>query len=135
MDIAIVSYRRFGDMPPEVYRECRRMGYEQEYGHLRALACKEVVNHDTGLLRYYLKSCLILYVDDTIVGWCALYEDRCSFGDVPNIGTWIKTKYRRKGYGTKLLREAYIRWNKYNPSLYGDATRLWKNFAIDANKS
>lgn len=119
MDIDIVTYRRFTEMPRDVYNVCRQMGYQCHFrGHLRKHR-----NLVTGRLEYRLRSALIIYAGERIVGWAALYDiDTYQY---PSVSVWVKTVDRGNGYGTKLITEAYRRWNKYNPTVYHKVAMLW----------
>lgn len=76
MDIAIVSYQRFTDMPRDVYNACCQMGHTEASpwyrGHLRKLA-RRTRSNNTGRLDYRLRNALVMYAGDLIVGWAALY--------------------------------------------------------------
>lgn len=128
METAIVSYRRFNDMPRDVFNQVRRMGHGEGClwyrGHLRQLADKKR-NWEGNALKYRLRNALVMYVGDTIIGWAALYviadeNELCA-------SAWVKTRHRGQGHGTNLIEEMYKRWrHKYNPSVYRSVEHQWK---------
>lgn len=125
MDIAIVSYQRFADMPRDVYNECCRMGFTGSgwnNGQLRDLA-RGTRSSYTGRLKHRLRSALIMYSGEVIVGWAALYDN--DFGYPPSVSVWVKTRHRGKGYGTILGTEAFRRWNAKRPDVYRSIELLW----------
>lgn len=135
MDIAIVSYRRFSEMPRDVFNHVRQMGHTEncswKRGHLRDL-CNRKRFWDNNRLKYTLRSALVMYVGDTIVGWAAMYHE--PMYTKPMAGAWIKTKHRKKGYGAQLIAEMYKRWRKYNPTTFNQVELYFLNTDY-ANKS
>lgn len=126
MEIAIVSYRRFTEMPRDVHNACKIMGHAGWMeGHLRGLARGETVSGEYAL-KYRLRSALIMYAGDTIVGWTALYYRR---GDTyPSISVWIKGAHRKKGYGSQLIAAAYAKWKHHRPQVFHSVESKWKEY-------
>lgn len=125
MDIAIVSYQRFADMPRDVYNECCRMGFAGSgwnHGELRDLA-RGITSSRTGRRKHRLRSALIMYAGETIVGWAAFYDT--DYGYRPSVSVWVKERHRGKGYGTMLGTEAFRRWGAKNPEVYRSIELLW----------
>lgn len=127
MDIAIVSYQRFTDMPRDVYNACCQIGHTEASpwyrGHLRKLA-RRTRSNNTGRLDYRLRNALVMYAGDLIVGWAALYYVD---GDTnPTASVWVKHAHRNKGYGTTLIEETYKRWSKHNPTVFRKVEALWR---------
>lgn len=135
MDIHMAVRTRFygtlADMPPRTREAVRTMGHApwgSMGGILRSVAAD--CNH------YRLDGSIVLYEDGVPVGWAALYSywDRWSKCRKSEVGFWVRHKYRKKGYGLRLIRQAHNRW--YSPtqkvSAFNNAKPIWE--ALDIMK-
>lgn len=124
-------YATLADMPTGTREAVRTMGHApwgSTGGILRFVA------GDDNLYRF--DGGIVLYEDGVPVGWAALY----SYGDdwtkrrKTEVGFWVRHKYRKKGYGLRLIRQAHNRW--YSPTrkiaAFNNAKPIWE--ALDIMK-
>ena len=95
-------FNSFDEMPDEVFDEVKKMNVYD--GHFKMLLKRS--NRDS------LTYCVVMWADNVIVGWAPLYNynfyafyHNTSGGNyrVRYSGVFVKSKYRGKGYATRII--------------------------------
>lgn len=105
-----------GSIPEAVARAIRTMGARPHTYHLRRVA--------RGDKAYPLIECIVLFLDDKPIGWTALYYEQ-KHPHRKHVGVWVRTRYRRRGYGRALCDLGFNNWSLMYPITYGYINELW----------
>lgn len=116
------AFRRLQYMEPAMRKALLTMGNTTYNACLRDVA--------QGM--YRLRSCVVYSIGNTPVGWVAYYDSSADATD-RECSVWVAPSHRCKGIGTTLIKEAYRRWRRYNPSTFLYTTEVWDS--MDRNKS
>lgn len=114
-------------MPLATRKAVRTMGYTAGCGGV----LRDIAN-EFGAYRY--DGGVVMYEDGLPVGWGVLYSypDSWSKRRKSEIGFWVRTKHRKKGYGLRLVMAAHKRWGHTKAETFNSVKPVWDALTIMA---
>lgn len=130
MKVRLRCYNSLEEMPAKTRDAVRTMGHAP-WGSLGGIL-RYVATGDSKM--YNCEGAIVIYEDGVPAGWGALYSYPEGKMKRTEVGFWVRHKYRKKGYGLKLIRQAHNRW--YSPTrkitAFHNAKPIWE--ALDIMK-